>query len=277
MNTLTTANGGAATFSGMFAGAGVYAAKVEGDAVNCAVVMNGTHIISEIPLPSITLASGTATQTVTQGNAITDITYTTANATGATSSGLPAGVDGTWSANTFTIAGTPTASGTFSYTVTPTHTNGCVASSTTEGTIVVNSAYPPGAGTVTFTARGLVWSKSVKYDDPTCSKVNSITSNDAAEYAVADGSYFYTKGCAQNSPGICPYPWRLPYFDELTPFGCGHNNLFDYCIYSTSVFNCSDVTVIAADCTGNGVYDMRRCICNDHPNLGSHVVCVRPL
>ncbi len=47
------------------------------------------------------------------------LTYLRYNwATGATFSGLPAGVTGTWASNVVTISGTPTASGTFNYTVT---------------------------------------------------------------------------------------------------------------------------------------------------------------
>jgi len=53
-------------------------------------------------------------------------------ATGATVTGLPAGVTGTWLANVVTISGTPTAAGPFTYTVTL--TGGCGVITTT-GTI----------------------------------------------------------------------------------------------------------------------------------------------
>jgi len=50
-------------------------------------------------------------------------------------SGLPAGMSGSLSGNTYTISGTPTASGTFNYTVT---TSGTCTAATATGTIIVN-------------------------------------------------------------------------------------------------------------------------------------------
>jgi gliding motility-associated-like protein len=84
---------------------------------------------------NLTSAPGTDNQTVCTGTAITNITYTTTGATGATFSGLPAGVTGNFSAGTVTISGTPTATGTFNYTVTL--TGGC-GTATATGTITVN-------------------------------------------------------------------------------------------------------------------------------------------
>src|SRR5205814_749750 len=72
---------------------------------------------------TLTSAAGTDAQTKCINTAITNITYSTTGATGATFSGLPAGVTGSWAANVVTISGTPTASGAFSYTVTT--TGGC--------------------------------------------------------------------------------------------------------------------------------------------------------
>ena len=70
-----------------------------------------------------TSPAGSDAQTVCINNAIANITYSTTGATGATVTGLPAGVTGVWAANTVTISGTPTGSGSFSYTVTL--TGGC--------------------------------------------------------------------------------------------------------------------------------------------------------
>ena len=90
------------------------------------VLPNNTIILSSVP--------GTNVQTVCISTPITNITYVTMGATGATFAGLPAGVSGTWAVNVVTISGTPTASGTFNYTVTLTGGCGVV---TATGTITV--------------------------------------------------------------------------------------------------------------------------------------------
>ena len=93
-------------------------------------------LITVNPLNTIALSSavGTDNQTVCINTAITDITYATTGATGATFAGLPAGVTGNWASNVVTISGTPTVSGTFNYTVTL--TGGC-GNITASGTITV--------------------------------------------------------------------------------------------------------------------------------------------
>ena len=105
----------------------------------CAPANIGGSIVSD-PVPTIALSSaaGTDNQTVCQGSAMTNITYTIGgSATGATVSGLPTGVTGSFSAGTFTISGIPTVSGTFPYTVTT--TGGTCAPVSASGTIFVQS------------------------------------------------------------------------------------------------------------------------------------------
>jgi hypothetical protein len=84
---------------------------------------------------TLSSVSGTDNQTICLNNSITSITYTTTGATGATFTGLPTGVTGSWSNNIITISGTPTVSGTFNYTVTL--TGGC-GTVTSTGTITIN-------------------------------------------------------------------------------------------------------------------------------------------
>jgi hypothetical protein len=101
----------------------------------CGVITTtGTITVTPNNTVSLTSAAGTNAQTVCINTAITNITYATTGATGATVTGLPAGVTGTWLANVVTISGTPTASGPFTYTVTL--TGGCGVITTT-GTITV--------------------------------------------------------------------------------------------------------------------------------------------
>ncbi len=69
--------------------------------------------------------------------AITPITIATTVATGiGSTSGLPAGVTAVWSANVITISGTPTADGTFNYTIPL--MGGCGSLNAT-GTIIVTT------------------------------------------------------------------------------------------------------------------------------------------
>jgi hypothetical protein len=84
---------------------------------------------------TLTSAPGTDNQTVCVNTAITPITYSTTGATGATFSGLPTGITGTFSGGYITISGTPTVTDTFNYTVTL--TGGCGGVTTAIGTIIV--------------------------------------------------------------------------------------------------------------------------------------------
>ncbi|MES2778145.1 MAG: BspA family leucine-rich repeat surface protein [Bacteroidota bacterium] len=79
-------------------------------------------------------AVGTNAQTRCINTPVTNITYITTNATSGSASGLPPGVNGVLASNVFTISGTPTASGTFNYTIT---FNGGCGQFTTTGSIIV--------------------------------------------------------------------------------------------------------------------------------------------
>ena len=92
----------------------------------------GVYVVNPKNTITLTSVAATALQTKCIKTAITDIIYTTTTATGATVSGLPAGVTGSWSANKFTITGTPTVAGIFNYTVT---TVGGCSVATAKGTI----------------------------------------------------------------------------------------------------------------------------------------------
>jgi hypothetical protein len=72
---------------------------------------------------ALTSASGTDAQSICTNSAMTNLTYSTTGATGASFSGLPSGVTGTWSNNVVTISGTPTTAGNASFTITL--TGGC--------------------------------------------------------------------------------------------------------------------------------------------------------
>jgi uncharacterized protein (TIGR02145 family) len=142
--------GSAATFSGTYM-SGMYSAKSLPTAVFREVAMNGARTIVNIPSPTITLLSGDTNQSIAHGKAIAAIKYTTANATGAAVSGLPSGVSGAWSSNTFTISGSISSTAvvqTYHYTITTTNGNGCTNASSV-GTITV-ACDAPGVTGITF-------------------------------------------------------------------------------------------------------------------------------
>jgi uncharacterized protein (TIGR02145 family) len=91
--------------------------------------------------------AASSSPTLIQNTPLTNITHTTKKATGiGTATGLPSGVTANWSSNEITISGTPTATGTFTYTIPLTGTS-CSGVNAT-GTITV-SAPPLVCGSVT--------------------------------------------------------------------------------------------------------------------------------
>ncbi|HNW89910.1 MAG TPA: gliding motility-associated C-terminal domain-containing protein [Bacteroidales bacterium] len=104
------------------------------------ITTSGTITVTPDNTITLSSAAGTNAQTQCINTAITNITYTTTGATGATFNGLPAGVTGSWASNTVTISGTPTVSGTFNYTITL--TGGC-GTITNAGSIIVTPADNP--------------------------------------------------------------------------------------------------------------------------------------
>jgi hypothetical protein len=114
-----------------------------------AATATGTITVNVLPTVVLSSASGTNNQTVIVNNDITNITYTVGGvATGAVVTGLPAGVAGTFTGTTVTISGTPTATGTFVYTVTT--EGGSCGSATATGTITVNPVTGTVGGYVTY-------------------------------------------------------------------------------------------------------------------------------
>ena len=103
----------------------------------------GTLTVQE---ETVTLTSGNTSPSVCQNTPITDIVYTIGGtATGATVTGLPAGVTFSFAGTTVTISGTPTdMAGAYPYTVTVT---GTCAQTTATGTITIQAA--PIGGTLT--------------------------------------------------------------------------------------------------------------------------------
>ncbi|MBL0202617.1 MAG: hypothetical protein IPP81_21425 [Chitinophagaceae bacterium] len=140
------------------------------------VTATGTITVTTCAV-TLTSAVGTDAQTVCINTPITNITYSTVGATGATISGLPAGVTGNWVADVITISGTPTTTvgSPFSYTIT--QVGGTCAGTTATGTITVNPN-----NTITLTSAPATTSQAV------C--VNSGITNITYATTVATGATF---------------------------------------------------------------------------------------
>ncbi|MEC4005428.1 hypothetical protein OX283_012230, partial [Flavobacterium sp. SUN052] len=135
-------SGNTVTISGtpLFASATPYTYTITAAGGNCGFPsLSGTITVSPTATLTLTSAGSTTSQTVCIGSPITPITYTFGgSATGATVTGLPAGVTFAVSGTTITISGSPstTVGSPFTYTVNTTG-GSCGAPSLT-GTITVN-------------------------------------------------------------------------------------------------------------------------------------------
>jgi gliding motility-associated-like protein len=136
-------NGGAytTTLSYCNLAPGNYSMTVKDVATGCISLptnytINPNQLNNTINLSS---AIGTDSQLICFGNPITNITYVTTGATGATISGLPAGISGSWAGNVYTITGTSTATGVFPYTITLTGGCGTITKTGTITIITINT------------------------------------------------------------------------------------------------------------------------------------------
>jgi hypothetical protein len=136
---------GAVTISGSGNFNGIIVANNASIILNAGVVCNGRALVTfgDITTADVnitgTISTSTAassTPTLCINTALTAVTHATTGATGiGTATGLPAGITAAWSANTITISGTPTVSGTFNYNIPS--LGGCGSVNST-GTITVN-------------------------------------------------------------------------------------------------------------------------------------------
>lgn len=178
-----------------------------------------------IPSMALSSATGTDAQTKCINTPITPITYNTVGATGATFSGLPAGVTGTWANNTVTISGSSTVAGTFNYTV-----NLIVA---------CNAASATGSLTIN--------------DVPTISSVSVVTANSvsisgtnfivaAQQPTVSIGGVVGTVVSATNTTIVVSFASGNSSGNVIVTNGCGVNSIPFTFYYSPPViaFNPTD-------------------------------------
>jgi uncharacterized protein (TIGR02145 family) len=162
------------------------------------------------------------------GTAISAISYTASASATFTKTGstFPSGLTVSNSGSSYTIYGTPAATGTYGYSLTAS-VNGC--SSAAPGTITVasvitisttggpNTAY---TNTTWITGTGSsaqTWSDRIVLDD-VCTKTNTFTYNyTTAEYKISDGRYYYSWTCVyDNQTTLCPSGWRVPSSNDIS-------------------------------------------------------------
>ena len=165
-------------------------------------------------MQSNTAGAASSTQNVCINTAITNITHITTGATGISNdgvsgaNGLPAGVSATFASNTITISGTPTAAGTFNYSVPL--TGGCGNVNAT-GKITVDT-------TTTSTSAITICSSELPYtwDGLTFTASGSQTKTGLTNAAGCDSMATYTLtvnaiSSSSNTRTVCnnqlPYTW----------------------------------------------------------------------
>lgn len=126
------------TISGTPSAAGVFDIEVSTTGGACPPLTYNIQV-EVLPDHVITLTSGNNNQTRCENDPITDITYTlSGGATGATVTGLPAGITGSVSGNVLTISGASNIVGNHPFNIT-TVGNAC-AVATASGSITINSS-----------------------------------------------------------------------------------------------------------------------------------------
>ncbi|WP_428657515.1 right-handed parallel beta-helix repeat-containing protein [Runella sp.] len=180
---------------------------VKNSTTNC----ESAPIMGSVAVTANTAGAASSSPTLCINTRLTNITHITTGATGiGTPTNLPAGVSAAWAANTITISGTPTASGTFNYSIPL--TGGCGTVNAT-GSITVKSlptAVISGGGTacagatlpnVSIVMTGIApW--SVTYSNgSTPTTVNNIMTSPYVITGAAAGTYSVTSVSDVNCTG----------------------------------------------------------------------------
>lgn len=232
---------------------------------------------------SLSSAPGSNVQAACSNAAITPITYAIGGGgTGATVTGLPAGVTGSYSAGVFTISGTATATGTFNYTVS---TTGTCSQVTATGTITagtaptatfvktqVSSCGGGADGTITVTAAGGTPPYTYSWTGP-----GGFTATTAALTGLGIGDYTVIVSdagtCSVTIPNITMLQVNPPAMTftgtisgycspsgSITLFGNNGVGPYTYSINGATYQSGNSFTNVAAGIYTGYVKDLRGCI-----------------
>ena len=168
------------------------------------------------PDRTISLTTGNNNQVICNGSNLADIVYNITNATGATITGVPTGITGTYNNGVYTISGTSSQVGTFNYTVTPI---GCGTAAAT-GTIfvgpdatinVISPSVNDGICNNNTDNLNLQFQLNSGATGASLSSTPSLPASITGSFDSATG--IYTVSGTSNQPGIYNY--------TVTTIGCG--------------------------------------------------------
>jgi uncharacterized protein (TIGR02145 family) len=178
-----------------------------------------TGAVNPVPTINHVGTSGSPTQTVNLGTAISAISYTATNsATISMTGAFPTGVTGAPSGTSYTISGTPLATGMYGYSLTVS-ANGCTSAAA--GTITVvgsfttstggpNTAYTTTTWIIGTGSSAQTWSDRIA--TAVCPNTETISPDyTTAAYKMYNGLYYYSWACVKNNQtDLCPSGWRVP-------------------------------------------------------------------
>jgi hypothetical protein len=205
----TNAGTNSATFtSSTLANNDVVKVEMTSTAASCwldPTVTSNTVTVAVSPANTIVLTSSSTSnnQSLCNPADFASITYATTAATGATFSGLPAGLTGSWASNVATISGTPTVNGTFNYTVTLTGGCGTVTATGTIATYITTWTVTSGAGSwsngaPTVSVGAVISGNYAENVDLTAC---TLTVNNNAVVSVVSGKDFHIAGAVTVETG----------------------------------------------------------------------------
>ncbi|MFN9109475.1 MAG: beta strand repeat-containing protein, partial [Bacteroidota bacterium] len=181
-------------------------------ATNIATGCSGSDDVAITVTPNNTASLGSSTPTLCVNTALTAITHATTGATGiGTPTNLPAGVTASFAGNTITISGTPSASGTFNYTIPL--TGGCGSVNAT-GTIQVT----PSVSINPFSAATVARCQGAE----TVSYTTTATNSTSITYTI-DANSLAAGNSINSATGLVTYvaTWSGNTIVTATAFGCG--------------------------------------------------------
>jgi hypothetical protein len=190
-----------------------------------AMQVSNVRTITVNPLPTISLTGGAASQIVNYNTTISPITYMASNATSMTfihNTLSAGGLSGSVIDLVATISGTPSAAGTYSYTVATTNSHSCT-DATASGQIVVRpySTSTGGPNTAISTTTWIIgsqtWTNRIVVAPSACTHSNTTSElhYSIGQYMIVDNRYYYNWTCVNRAADVlCPSPWHVPTLDD---------------------------------------------------------------